>query len=384
MNVSLLLARAQQAKKLSGKSILTQVLEIARLRKAYGQIGPSEYYDYGLFDEKTHTEGSRQEFVGWNGETLINDQLNKIEWAALSLDKIVFYTFLEGAGVPYPRIQALFSTTGRFLRDTPTFDTPESLAKYLKTDAAYPVFVKPSHGNFGRGSFFLSHYDSSSDSIVFRDGTKSPVLEFTQSLETKLSGGYIFQHVFPPHPSLVEICGSRSCTLRIVVVLNKQGPRLLRAVWKIPTGNNVIDNFQHGRTGNLVASVNVKNGEVERVIGSGQNGEFVEATIHPDTGKPLYPLTIPDWPAIEDLCLRAACVIPGFRLLHFDIALAESKPALLEVNFRGNMDLLQHASGKGFLSQELMTALEDQKVLRKEIAEIVQRTLHEQQGNSGA
>ena len=120
MNVSLLLARAQQAKRKSGKSILTQILEITRLRKAYGQIGPSEYFDYELFDEKKHNEGSRQEFVGWNAESLINNQFNKVEWAALSLDKIVFYTFLEGVGIPYPKVQALFSTSGRFLRETPT------------------------------------------------------------------------------------------------------------------------------------------------------------------------------------------------------------------------------------------------------------------------
>ncbi len=384
MNLSLLLARAQQAKRQSGKSILTQILEITRLRKAYGQIGPSEYFDYGLFDEKKHNEGSRQEFVGWNAESLINNQFNKVEWAALSLDKIVFYTFLEGAGIPYPKVQVLFSTSGRFLRETPTFTTSHSLADYLKTQAVYPIFVKPSHGNFGRGSFFLSHYDEASDSIVFRDGTQLTVLQFTDSLETKLSGGYIFQNVFPPHPSLVEICGPRSCTLRIVVVVDKQGPQLLRAVWKIPTGHNVIDNFQHGRTGNLVASVNVQNGEVKRVIGSGENGEFIEVTTHPDTGKSVSPMTIPDWPAIEDLCLRSARVIPGYRLLHFDIALAESGPALLEVNFRGNMDLLQHASGKGFLTPVLTTALEDQRVLRKEISEIVQRTLREQQGNTGA
>ena len=384
MNVSLLLSRAQQAKRQSGKSILTQVLEIARLRKAYGQIGPSEYFDYGLFDERKHDEGSRQEFVGWNAETLINDQFNKIEWAALSLDKIVFYTFLEGAGIPYPKIQAIFSTSGRFLRETPTFTTPQSLSDYLKSKAVYPIFVKPSHGNFGRGSYFLSHYDQSQDSIVFRDGSQSTSLQFSESLETKLSGGYIFQNVFPPHPVLVEICGPRSCTLRIVVVIDKHGPHLLRAVWKIPTGQNVIDNFQHGRTGNLVASVNVKNGEVQRVIGSGENGEFVEVTTHPDTGKTVSPMTIPDWPAIEDLCLRSALVIPGYRLLHFDIALAESGPALLEVNFRGNMDLLQHASGKGFLSEQLKSALEDQKTMRKEIAEIVQQTLREQEGSSGA
>jgi len=37
------------------------------------------------------------------------------------------------------------------------------------------------------------------------------------------------------------------------------------------------------------------------------------------------------------------------------------------------MDLIQHASGRGFMSQELSTALNDQEAFRKEIAEIVRR-----------
>lgn len=376
MNITLLLKQAQQAKRKSGKSILAQIYEILQLQKSTGQIGLSEYYDYHLYDEKKYNESSKQEFVGWKSESLINNQFNKSEWAAFSFDKIIFYTFLEGAGVPYPSIQGILSTNGRFLKNVPTFDTAESLAQYLKTDAVYPIFAKPSHGNFGRGSFYLSQYDASNDSIVFRDGTKSPLLEFTKGLETKLSGGYIFQNVFPPHPALVEICGSRSSTMRIVVVINKSGPQLLHAVWKIPTGNNVIDNFQHGKNGNLVASVRVNDGEIERVIGSGGSGgkdEFIEVTNHPDTGKPLYPFVIPNWTEIKALCLRAACIIPGYRLLHFDIALAENGPSLLEVNIRGNMDLIQHASGRGFMSQELSTALNDQEAFRKEIAEIVRR-----------
>ncbi len=373
MNITLLLKQALQAKRQSGKSVLAQIYEILQLRKSTGQISLSEYYDYHLYDEKKYSESSKQEFVGWKSELSINYQFNKSEWAAFAFDKIIFYTFLEGAGVPYPSIQGILSTNGRFFKNVPTFDTAESLAQYLKTDAVYPIFAKPSHGNYGRGSFYLSQCDALNDSIVFRDGTKSPLLEFTKGLETKLSVGYIFQNVFPPHPALVEICGSRSSTMRIVVVINKNGPQLLHAVWKIPTGNNIIDNFQHGQSGNLVASVSVENGEIERVIGSRGKEEFIEVKNHPDTGKPLYPFVIPNWAEIKALCLRAACIIPGYRLLHFDIALAENGPSLLEVNIEGNMDLIQHASGRGFMSQELSAALNDQEAFRKEIAEIVQR-----------
>lgn len=384
MNLSLLLGRSREAKRLTGKSIITQIREIMRLRKGDGRVGVSEYFDYSLFDDKKNDEASKQAFVGWNGEYNINDHFNKPEWTVLSLDKIVFYTFLEGAGVPYPKVRAILSTSNRLLKGTPTFSTTESFAEYLRSEADYPLFAKPSHGNFGRGSFFLSEYDSETDSIVFSDGSREPVAEFVNSLETKLSGGYIFQQVFHPPSFLAELCGPRSSTVRVVVVINKDGPKLLSAVWKIPTGNNVIDNFQHGRTGNLVSSVDVQTGEVKRVIGQGQDGEFIEVHEHPDTGETLIPLTLPNWKDIENLCFKAAQIMPGIRLLHFDVALSEAGPLLLEINYRGNMDLHQHASGNGFLSNDLRLAMKDQESYRKEIKAIIQKTLREQSGNSGA
>lgn len=384
MNLSLLLDRSREAKRLTGKKIVTQIREILRLRKGSGRLGVSEYFDYGLFDDEKNDEKSRQAFVGWNGETNINDHFNKSEWAALSLDKIVFYTFLEGAGIPYPKVDALYSINNRFMRGIETLTSAGSLADYLRTKANYPLFTKPSHGNFGRGSFFLSGYDPQNDHVVFNDGSTEAVSSFTESLETKLSGGYIFQQVFNPPSALVDICGPRSSTVRVVVVIDKEGAKLLSAVWKIPTGNNVIDNFQHGRTGNLVSSVNVQTGEIKRIIGQGADGEFIEVTEHPNTGKPLLPLTLPDWPQIETLCFQSARVLPGIRLLHFDIALSENGPLLLEINYRGNIDLHQHASGKGFLSDQLISAMQDQTAYRQEIKQIIQKTLREQAGSSGA
>ncbi len=382
MNLSLLLNRARQAKRKSGKGIIAQALEFARLRRAGGQLGPSEYFDYQLFDDSLYDERTKREFIGWNGECFINNTFNKVEWGGLSLDKIVFYTFLEGAGIPYPRIQAIYDINGRFMKGVPTILTPDSLARYLKDDAVYPIFVKPSHGNFGRGAHFLSQYQRQDHSVVFSDGSCVPVSKFIDNLETKLSGGQILQNVFQPHSDLALRCGSRSSTMRMVVIATKEGPHLCRAVWKIPTGNNIIDNFQHGRTGNFLAAVNIENGQVERIIGQGADGEFTTVTIHPDTKEQLCPFTIPEWPKVQDLCLTAARLLPGLRLLHFDIALSDEGPLLLEVNFRGNLDLLQHASGKGFLSPEVNRALQDHEAFRQEISKIVQETRKAQQ--SGA
>ncbi len=384
MNLSNLISRARQAKNQSGKSLLAQAFEIFRLHRSPGQIGPSEYFDYGLFDDQRHDESAKQEFIGWKKEAIINNTFNKVEWGGLSLDKIMFYSFLEGAGLPYPRIQAIFDIHGRFIKGVPTFSSPDALAAFLKNPDVYPIFVKPSHGVFGRGTYFLSAYNSPEDSILFSNGTTTSLTQFIANLETKLSHGQIFQEVFQSHPDLAARCGARSSTLRLVVITTKEGHQLCRAVWKIPTGSNIIDNFQHGRTGNLLASVDISTGDVYRVIGQATNGEFTQVSRHPDTDADLMPLRIPDWSTVKDLSLTAARLLPGLRLLHFDVAISDKGPLLLEVNFRGNLDLLQHASGRGFLSPEVSRALDDNEVFYKEISSLVQKTMRKQQGQSGA
>ena len=350
-----------KARKASGKSLLSLLLEIRRLRKGEGQVGLSEYFEYQLYDDNRLSDDDKGRFVGWRMENTINRAFNKEDWAALSLDKILFYSFMRGAGLPIPKVRAIVSAGGRFLEDATVLDSVEAFADYLRNDPPYPLFMKPSHGNFGEGANLLAGYEADGDMLLFADGSKREVSEFVQGLDLLRTGGQIIQEVFTPHPQLAEICGPRASTVRVVIAMTSHGPKPISAVWKIPTGSNVIDNFHHGSTGNLVSSVDINNGRIKRVVGMNDAGDFNETSKHPDTGKDLLGATLPEWDRIIELCGKAAIVLPGLRLLHFDVALTASGPQILEVNKGGNIDLHQFASGKGFLTEELRQAMRDQE-----------------------
>lgn len=144
----------------------------------------------------------------------------------------------------------------------------------------------------------------------------------------------------------------RLSSVRLIVLLEAGLPRLFRAVWKIPTGENMIDNFMHGRTGNLVGSVDIRNGRIERVVTGTGSSLSVRAT-HPDTNKELIGVCLPYWSQIKKVCLDGASALAGLRMQHWDIALCPNGPVALEVNVEGSLDLHQIAAQRGIYDEDL-------------------------------
>jgi hypothetical protein len=121
---------------------------------------------------------------------------------------------------------------------------------------------------------------------------------------------------------------------------------MLAAVWKITTGDNFVDNFSEGKFGNMLGNVDISTGEITRVqrgIGLGME----ENVTHPDTGQRLKGFVLPDWEAVREACLAAATIAPELQFQHWDVALTDNGPVLLELNVHGSLDLVQLASQKG-------------------------------------
>jgi Sugar-transfer associated ATP-grasp len=159
-----------------------------------------------------------------------------------------------------------------------------------------------------------------------------------------------------PHPAIREICGDTLSTIRMIVFLSDDGPRLLRAIWKIPQGLNVTDNFSHGTSGNLLGQIDLKSGRVLKAI-AGIGASRSLAKVHPDTGRCIIGVILPDWQNAVKICLNTAMALPGLRLQSWDVAMCPDGPLLLEVNATGDLDLVQYAYRAGFFDTELRRAL---------------------------
>lgn len=285
---------ANKAKKISGKRYTAQLYEILVLRFSRGKLDPDEYYYYGLHDDERYSLSDKKQFIGQRVVEKINDRLNHKEWRAVANDKLVLYSILQGVGLSSPEIYAVYRPASRFFSDIPSLSAPDLLKEFLRNRIRYPFFAKPVEGAFGAGAFAVRAYEKSADQVILFNGVKMGLDEFVRTVDSSSETGYLFQEYLMPHPDIKKICGECLSTVRFNIFLLAEGPLLYHCFWKIPTGKNMTDNFLSGKTGNLLARVNLKTGLVEGVTG-GVGFEITGYHDHPDTGKPLVGITLPDW-----------------------------------------------------------------------------------------
>jgi len=158
--------------------------------------------------------------------------------------------------------------------------------------------------------------------------------------------GILLQVAARPHPDIALRFGPRLATARVVVLMSSNGPIVHRAVLRIPVGQNMIDNFQHGASGNLLGAIEIDSGIISNVIGKRTTGlETIPA--HPDTGEQIVGCAVPDWQQAKEMCIAAAPLFPGIKYQSWDIAFTDQGPQTMEVNSGGDVDVLQLASGRG-------------------------------------
>ncbi|HKM61760.1 MAG TPA: sugar-transfer associated ATP-grasp domain-containing protein, partial [Acidisphaera sp.] len=125
-------------------------------------------------------------------------------------------------------------------------------------------------------------------------------------------------------------------------------PIIHRAVAKIATGDNPADNFW--RAGNMLGAIDLCSGVITRTV-SGTGADITVNASHPDTQAPIVGTQIPDWDQATALVRVAAQALPGIRTQSWDVALTDSGPVLLEVNYGGDLNLAQLAHGAGVLDE---------------------------------
>ena len=173
-----------------------------------------------------------------------------------------------------------------------------------------------------------------------------PVDDFAAAVAEHYKGGYIFQRRIAPHAGVRAIAGNRLATVRAITILTDEGPQLLRALWKIPAGDNVADNYW--RSGNLLATLELETGRVVRVV-RGTGLALQEVTQHPDTGAALVGVEVPNWRDIVGVALEAASTLAEVPLIGWDMAAVEGGALIVEPNFTPDFFMTQLADRRGML-----------------------------------
>ncbi len=328
----------------AGRGMPSMLRDVVALRFGPGRLTSNEYYYYRLWEPGLSPDAKRR-VIGKLAQQPMHLACNKLDWQAVASDKLLFHSIMRGAGLPMPELLGI-AHASRSLPGIRSLRTQDKLAWFLRDSGNYPLFAKPIAGQYSLA--VLSADQVAGETMTLRGAL--PTASVYDAARALAGGedGFLIQRRLEPAQQIAAASGGRLWSIRLLVLLTPDGPVLHRATAKIPAGSNPADNYW--RRGNLLAALDPKTGRVWRVV-TGAAETLHTVTQHPDTGADLIGLEIPRWSKTLDLVMAAAPLLPGIGTQSWDIAVAEAGPVILEVNFGGDLNLSQLASGYGTLDE---------------------------------
>jgi hypothetical protein len=318
----------------NGVSVSRQIVELLRLRLGDGKLTAEDYYRMRVY-RKDFSFAQKREFISQGAVHLLGG------WAMIAHDKLIAQALLEREGVRTAPILAVCHPLRSYGTCT-VLRTPEAVVSYLEGDV-YPFVAKPVTGIFSEDISVVEAIDKAAGVLRLAEGRSAPVREFADRC-INARHGTLFQEKLDPHPAIVEHVSPRLCTLRLIVLLERDDVQLFRALWKIAAHGNVADNYW--RPGNFIARLDLATGCIEECLtGLGPDCRAVEES--PSTGRQLRGFAVPFYAEAVDLVRRAAPAFIGIRMQAWDVAVTPDGPVALEVNEVGSVFLPQVADKRG-------------------------------------
>lgn len=336
-----------------GVSPIRQLKEMVLLNRGPGKLASTEYYSAGLYDPAIPMEQKR-EYVGVDGSYNLNVMMSPTHLTGARFfvqDKVVYTALLNELGFRATRTQAV-AQADRLFGSIRALATQDEIKTYLKTQADYPVFAKPARGTGSFGSALLSGVEG--DHLVLGNGRKIDLDEFCAEILQDYPDGFLFQTALVQHPAMSAVAGDAIGTVRVVTVRDSVMPRMLYALWKIPSPTAMSDNFW--QDGSMVASIN-GDGSLGRCrIGTGLNARLIDE--HPVSGARFAEFKVPFFDDIPDIASRAHALFPDFGVIGWDIAITPEGPTIIEANDNPFHALYQLAFGRGIRNPDFMPSFE--------------------------
>ncbi|NNF76642.1 MAG: hypothetical protein HKN05_01310 [Rhizobiales bacterium] len=337
------LARLSKA---SGRSPLWMVLDHLRLRRGRGKLQLYEYFLYGLHDKDRWSEDERNRFLSAHIHWPIAKKCNDETWWAVTEDKGLSSIYLAHHGFPVPENVAAYDRGPRLYSGLPKLSSIADLKEFLSQFSRFPIFAKPTNGIWSAGAFRIS---GCSETHVNIDG-RDPV-SFEQLFDEVLGDtAYLMQICLEPHSFFDGITESIA-TVRSLNIITEDGLYVPNTILKLPRGENVADNFW--RPGNLLCNLDSETGEICSIVDN-VDGIRVELDKLPDSERALVGEYLPDWANLRKLNERVALAHGANRFGSTDIALTKRGPVVVEVNNGCAFELVQMATGQGFLTDPML------------------------------
>jgi hypothetical protein len=195
------------------------------------------------------------------------------------------------------------------------------------------------------------------DQLRLGSGVVADLMDFARSLDDGRTLGWLLQEPLRAHPLLQQLTGTdKLSSIRLCTVHDGQSVHVLKAILKVNRGDSDNDDFWDGELGNAVAAIDSRSGRLTRAVSGSPDKEKVNPH-HPRTGRPIVGFEIPCWDEVVRIALDAHRVIPTMVCPHWDIAVTDRGPVILEINSFGSLSFLQRAHREGFASDQLLELL---------------------------
>jgi len=333
-----------KAAKGSGRGAVAVGLEFWRLATGRGKLSLTEYFEYGAFAPDLSDE-NRKRFISDSRHWPITNVCCDMAWLAVTEDKWLSARYLESEGIRTPNTLAVIDHSPRSFGKDRKLDSPDELLAFLKQQN-FPLYGKPIRGIGSFGAFVITGLDG--DMVQFRSMEAMSVSDLFVHYIADMP--YLLQDFIQNHAFIAQFTDTVA-TLRMVNLVTKQGVKTPFVALKLPSRDNIADNFW--RPGNMICDVDPLTGTIKRVrTGRGTTLELHET--YPGTDLPLLGETLPYWSEILEMNRETTALHAPLRYQSQDIAITNEGPMVVEVNTGGGFDLPQLASGRGFLTDEVL------------------------------
>jgi hypothetical protein len=241
-------------------------------------------------------------------------------------DKANFHKICRANNIPTPKLIALSDENGVWGEDNAVIASGEGLAKAINDTPANDFVLKPTRQYSGKGILFLSKKNN--QTLTCQLGINHTISELYELINTK---AYILQLSIDNHPIINKLsCSPALQTIRIVTFNRKNStPFIFAALLKISNSELLIDNYEYGENGNLVAMINIDTGVISHGVGKHLGDTY---HVHPATQMPITGLQLPLWDQCLKLAIAAAEMSLPVKAIGWDIALTPTGPVMIEGN----------------------------------------------------
>ncbi len=316
--------------------------------------------EYGLFGLDRQPWSKLGTYMTKKQTTALFTRVNPPGQRSLVEDKLAFHRHCLKMDLPVPRLHALICREpAHGFNDIEVLRGFAELLQRFRDKADVRLILKPRRDALGTGVRLVNLRGGVPFDINHRPIDHG---SFERQLQADMTrDDYLVQAFVAPHPTMAAWGSGKALgTLRIATYLAADGVQLLYALVRIPTGDNVHDNFSGGSSGNLIACVDLRTGALMGAFGrrDPRFSRLVESFgANPDNGHLLDGQVIPAWTETVELARRAAEAFHTLPLLGWDIAPSAQGLVIIEANSNPDVVGAQVSCGRG--ARELLRTLPD-------------------------